>query len=178
MVVNARRRESASLLRGRPAGTGTDRQGNGERRSAFGAGARIVRKRNEDQRELPQAARRGRDEIRGSGAKRGKGAGGAVPAGEGMTPALHPSMTLADYLDCQQRKVDQALERWVPPASVPPETIHKAIRYSLFAGGKRIRPILCLEAAYACRDVSEGIESAACTLEVLPTYSLIHYDLP
>src|SRR5260370_28342453 len=146
MVVNARRRESASLLRGRPAGTGTDRQGNGKRRSAFGARTRIVRKRNEDQRELPQAARRGRDESRGSGAKRRQGAGGTVPAGEGMTPALHPSMTLADYLACQQRKVDQTLERWVPPASAPPETIHTAIRHSLVAGGKRIPPILCMQA--------------------------------
>jgi geranylgeranyl diphosphate synthase type II len=93
-------------------------------------------------------------------------------------PALDHSMTLSDYLACQQRKVDQALNHWVPSESAPPETIHKAMRYSLFAGGKRIRPILCMEAAHACRDVPEGIESAACTLEMIHTYSLIHDDLP
>jgi geranylgeranyl diphosphate synthase, type II len=87
-------------------------------------------------------------------------------------------MTLSEYLACQQRKVDQALDRWVPSESAPPETIHKAMRYSLFAGGKRIRPILCMEAAHACHDLPEGIESAACTLEMIHTYSLIHDDLP
>jgi geranylgeranyl diphosphate synthase type II len=92
--------------------------------------------------------------------------------------ALHHSMTLSDYLACQQRKVDQALNHWVPPESTPPETIHKAMRYSLFAGGKRIRPILCMEAAHACSDVPDGIDSAACTLEMIHTYSLIHDDLP
>jgi geranylgeranyl diphosphate synthase type II len=87
-------------------------------------------------------------------------------------------MTLSDYLACQQRKVDQALNRWVPSESAPPETIHRAMRYSLFAGGKRIRPILCMEAAHACSGAPDGIESAACTLEMIHTYSLIHDDLP
>ena len=72
-------------------------------------------------------------------------------------------MTLSEYLACQQRKVDEALNRWVPPENAAPETIHKAMRYSLFAGGKRIRPILCMEAAYAVCDVPHGVESAACT---------------
>jgi len=87
-------------------------------------------------------------------------------------------MNLSDYLACQQRKVDEALDRWVPGENEPPETIHKAMRYSLFAGGKRIRPILCMETAYACSDSADGIESVACTLELIHTYSLIHDDLP
>ncbi len=58
-------------------------------------------------------------------------------------------MSLRDYLAQQQKLVDAQLDRLVPPETQPPETIHRAMRYSLFAGGKRIRPILCLEAARA-----------------------------
>jgi geranylgeranyl diphosphate synthase, type II len=87
-------------------------------------------------------------------------------------------MILADYLLEQCRLVDAALDRWVPPASEPPENIHKAMRYSLFAGGKRIRPILCLSAATAVGGSISGVEDAACTLEMIHTYSLIHDDLP
>jgi len=87
-------------------------------------------------------------------------------------------MNISDYVACQQRKIDEALNRWVPPETTPPQTIHKAMRYSLFAGGKRVRPILCAEAAYAVCDDPDGIESAACTLEMIHTYSLIHDDLP
>jgi geranylgeranyl diphosphate synthase, type II len=87
-------------------------------------------------------------------------------------------MTLAEYLTCQQRRIDRALQHWVPPESTPPKSIHKAMRYSLFAGGKRIRPILCIAAAEAVSDSPDGIESAACTLELIHTYSLIHDDLP
>jgi geranylgeranyl diphosphate synthase type II len=87
-------------------------------------------------------------------------------------------MTLAEYVARQQARVDAALERWVPPAATLPESIHKAMRYSLFAGGKRIRPILCMAAAEAVSDLAAGIESCACTLELIHTYSLIHDDLP
>ena len=87
-------------------------------------------------------------------------------------------MTLTEYVARQQTRVDQALERWVPPQSTLPESIHKAMRYSLFAGGKRIRPILCMAAAEAVSDSPVGIESCACTLELIHTYSLIHDDLP
>jgi geranylgeranyl diphosphate synthase type II len=87
-------------------------------------------------------------------------------------------MTLAEYLACQQRRVDAALRHWVPPESTPPKSIHKAMRYSLFAGGKRIRPVLCIAAAEAVSSSPDGIESAACTLELIHTYSLIHDDLP
>jgi len=87
-------------------------------------------------------------------------------------------MNLRDYLAEQQKLVDAELDRLVPPESTAPETIHRAMRYSLFAGGKRIRPILCMEAARAVSDAPEGIAACACSLELIHTYSLIHDDLP
>ncbi len=87
-------------------------------------------------------------------------------------------MNLRDYLASRQRLVDSELDRLVPPESTAPETIHRAMRYSLFAGGKRIRPILCMEAASAAGDDSAGVAAAACALELIHTYSLIHDDLP
>jgi geranylgeranyl diphosphate synthase type II len=87
-------------------------------------------------------------------------------------------MIPADYLAAHQAVVDEALRRWVPPEMEPPETIHRAMRYSLFAGGKRIRPVLCISAADAISGAVDGVENAACTLELIHTYSLIHDDLP
>ncbi len=87
-------------------------------------------------------------------------------------------MTLDDYITAQQKKVDDALQRWVPPETESPTTIHRAMRYSLFAGGKRIRPLLAMAAADAVSDAPLCVESAACALELIHTYSLIHDDLP
>lgn len=87
-------------------------------------------------------------------------------------------MTLAEYMAAQQKAVDAALDRWVPPQDENPATIHNAMRYSLFAGGKRIRPLLAIAAAQAVSDAPVGIESCACALEMIHTYSLIHDDLP
>ncbi len=82
------------------------------------------------------------------------------------------------YLAGQQERIDAMLDRLTPLETAPPETIHKAMRYSLFAGGKRIRPILCVEAAKAIADQMDGVEAAAASLEMVHTYSLIHDDLP
>lgn len=87
-------------------------------------------------------------------------------------------MSFREYLARQQELIDRELERLVPSENTPPETIHRAMRYSLFAGGKRVRPILCLEGARAICDSPRGIETAACALEFVHTYSLIHDDLP
>jgi geranylgeranyl diphosphate synthase type II len=87
-------------------------------------------------------------------------------------------MTLAEYMAAQQKAVDVALDCWVPPEIENPATIHSAMRYSLFAGGKRIRPLLAIAAAQAVSDAPIGIESCACALEMIHTYSLIHDDLP
>jgi len=87
-------------------------------------------------------------------------------------------MNLPDYIAFQQKRVDSALDRWVPEESQDPSIIHKAMRYSLFAGGKRVRPLLTIAAAEAVSDSTEGVENAACALELIHTYSLIHDDLP
>jgi geranylgeranyl diphosphate synthase, type II len=87
-------------------------------------------------------------------------------------------MNLREYLGQQQKLVDAELDRLVPAESVAPETIHRAMRYSLFAGGKRIRPILCMEAARTISDRVDGVAACACSLELIHTYSLIHDDLP
>ncbi|HEV8383527.1 MAG TPA: farnesyl diphosphate synthase [Candidatus Acidoferrales bacterium] len=78
--------------------------------------------------------------------------------------------------DCQA--VEQALERLLPGESTPPPSIHRAMRYSVFAGGKRVRPILCLEAARIFSDDIASALTAGCALEFIHTYSLIHDDLP
>ena len=74
--------------------------------------------------------------------------------------------------------MDAELDRLVPPEDCAAETIHRAMRYSLFAGGKRIRPILCMEAAHAVFGRCRRVVAAACALELIHTYSLIHDDLP
>jgi len=87
-------------------------------------------------------------------------------------------MPLKEFLAGEVRRIDEALDRLTPAATVAPETIHRAMRYSLFAGGKRIRPILCLQAAAAICDDAPGAIDAGCALEMIHTYSLIHDDLP
>jgi len=87
-------------------------------------------------------------------------------------------MDLKKYLTSRQRRIDHALARYLPKANVRPATIHKAMRYSLFAGGKRLRPILCLAAAEAVGADLQDAMPAACALEMIHTYSLIHDDLP
>ena len=87
-------------------------------------------------------------------------------------------MPLKEFLAEEVRRVDGALDRLTPPESAPPATIHRAMRYSLFAGGKRIRPILCLQGAAAISDHAPAALDAGCALEMIHTYSLIHDDLP
>jgi len=85
---------------------------------------------------------------------------------------------LEEYLATRTACVNQALDRFLPPASAKPATIHRAMRYSLFAGGKRIRPALCLAAAAACGGDEFDALPLACAVECIHTYSLIHDDLP
>jgi geranylgeranyl diphosphate synthase, type II len=87
-------------------------------------------------------------------------------------------MNLKGYLRSRQKEIDRALDRYLPKATVKPATLHKAMRYSLFAGGKRLRPILCLAAAEACHGKIENALPLACALECIHTYSLVHDDLP
>jgi geranylgeranyl diphosphate synthase, type II len=87
-------------------------------------------------------------------------------------------MPLTEFLATEAGRIDAALDRLTPPESTHPETIHRAMRYSLFAGGKRIRPILCLQGAAAIADDAPGAMEAGCAIEMIHTYSLIHDDLP
>lgn len=88
------------------------------------------------------------------------------------------SFDLKAYLSEKRRFVDEALERFFPASSGLEKTVVEAARYSLFAGGKRLRPILCLAAADVAGGSPEAVMPAACALEMVHTYSLIHDDLP
>jgi len=88
------------------------------------------------------------------------------------------SFDLQTYLADRTEAVNRALGRFLPRASTRPATIHKAMRYSLFAGGKRLRPALCLAAAEACGGSVDDAMPLACAVECIHTYSLIHDDLP
>lgn len=84
-----------------------------------------------------------------------------------------------EYLKQKRLEVDALLHEYLPPESDFPQKLHQAMRYSVLAGGKRIRPILCLTSYYACGgDNAAIINPAACSLELVHTYSLIHDDLP
>src|SRR5881392_3042787 len=93
--------------------------------------------------------------------------------------ASNPStatMNLKAYLRSRQKEIDRALDRYLPKPKTKPMTLHRAMRYSLFAGGKRLRPILCLAAAEACRGNVDTALPLACAVECIHTYSLVHDD--
>ncbi len=85
---------------------------------------------------------------------------------------------LNSYLMLQQELINKSLNEFLPAESAFPERIHSAMRYSVFAGGKRLRPILTLAAAEAVGGIKDSVVRVACAIEFLHTYSLIHDDLP
>jgi geranylgeranyl diphosphate synthase type II len=85
---------------------------------------------------------------------------------------------LKAYLAGRAALVDAALDGFLPKPDIRPATIHQAMRYAVFAGGKRLRPVLCLAAAEACGGEVEAALPAACAVELMHTYSLVHDDLP
>ena len=87
-------------------------------------------------------------------------------------------MNLKSYLVTRQKLIDRALDRYMPKANTKPSTLHRAMRYSLFGGGKRLRPILCLAAAETCHGKINDALPLACAVECIHTYSLVHDDLP
>jgi geranylgeranyl diphosphate synthase, type II len=87
-------------------------------------------------------------------------------------------MDLEAYLKERSGWIDAALEQRLPPGEERPQTLHRAMRHSIFAGGKRLRPILCLAAAEACGAPAERAINLGVALECLHTYTLIHDDLP
>lgn len=87
-------------------------------------------------------------------------------------------MDLKTYLAARSSEVDVAMDAFLPKAKERPATIHAAMRYSVFAGGKRLRPVLCLAAAEACGGEISHALAPACAVELMHTYSLVHDDLP
>ncbi|MBC8103546.1 MAG: polyprenyl synthetase family protein [Cytophagales bacterium] len=89
-----------------------------------------------------------------------------------------PDFDFSRYVRDRARLVNDALDRYTPTDSVHPTVLHAAMRYSLFAGGKRIRPLLCIASAEALGGTTEDVLPTACALEMVHTFSLIHDDLP
>ena len=87
-------------------------------------------------------------------------------------------MNLNLYLEREKRLIDKALDKCLPPLEEYPPLIHKAMRYSVFPGGKRIRPVLLLASYRLCGGKIEDVLPAACAIELIHSYSLIHDDLP
>ena len=87
-------------------------------------------------------------------------------------------LDLKSYLSQRCQYIDAVLDRLIPSVETPPATLHKAMRHSVFAGGKRLRPILTLAAAETVGGSKESATFAGCAVECLHTYSLIHDDLP
>jgi geranylgeranyl diphosphate synthase, type II len=85
---------------------------------------------------------------------------------------------LEQFLGASTASVNAALDKFLPSEKTKPATIHKAMRYSLFAGGKRMRPAVCLAAAAACGGSEADAMPLACAVECIHTYSLVHDDLP
>ncbi|MFA5335475.1 MAG: polyprenyl synthetase family protein [Candidatus Omnitrophota bacterium] len=87
-------------------------------------------------------------------------------------------MKTADYLKVRGKAIDAALDACLPQENEYPKEIHRAMRYSVFSGGKRVRPILVLASCEACGGSIKDAMPAACAIELMHTYSLVHDDLP
>ena len=87
-------------------------------------------------------------------------------------------MRIKTYLRQRAKVIDRYLDRYLPPADRYPHIIHRALRYSVLNGGKRIRPIIAIEANRACGGRFADVVPVACALELIHTYSLVHDDLP
>ncbi|MBU4228615.1 polyprenyl synthetase family protein [bacterium] len=87
-------------------------------------------------------------------------------------------MNFKKYLENRKNIIDKALDEYLPPEEKSPSIIHKAMRYSVFSGGKRIRPILTFATAELFGKDTENVIKAACGIELIHTFSLIHDDLP
>lgn len=96
----------------------------------------------------------------------------------GAVSELENSFDIKAYLSQRKAIIDSALDSYLPAEDQQPATIHRAMRYSVFAGGKRLRPILMMAAAEAVGGSPTAVLPAACAMEMIHTYSLIHDDLP
>ena len=99
-------------------------------------------------------------------------------AARNRQPRTPPAFDLDQFLESRTARINKALDGFLPSENTKPATLHRAMRYSLFAGGKRLRPALCLAAASACGGDEKAALPYACAVECIHTYSLIHDDLP
>lgn len=97
---------------------------------------------------------------------------------ENQTKSKRQGFDLDQYVRTRVALVNSALDEYLPSERTKPATLYRAMRYSVFAGGKRVRPLLCLAAAGACGGAETDALPLACALECVHTYSLIHDDLP
>jgi geranylgeranyl diphosphate synthase type II len=95
-----------------------------------------------------------------------------------MEATVNRKMSLEAYLTARKEMVDKALDGYLPVRDGDSSEIVEAMRYSLFAGGKRLRPVLCMASAEAVGGSARAVLPVACALEMIQTYSLIHDDLP
>ncbi len=101
-----------------------------------------------------------------------------APETQRNMPASPSPMKVPTFFEENHGAIESALDRLLPAADAQPPTIHQAMRYSVFAGGKRLRPMLCLEASRVFSSEVQAALEAGCALEFIHTYSLIHDDLP
>ncbi len=96
---------------------------------------------------------------------------------ESSTQPVVPA-ELREFLARERERVDTALDAVVPAATTPPTELHEGMRHAVFAGGKRLRPLLVIAGANACGAAADEVMAAACAVELIHTYSLVHDDLP
>jgi geranylgeranyl diphosphate synthase type II len=82
------------------------------------------------------------------------------------------------YMETRRKKIEDALDRYLPEQDTAPVSLNESVRYSVFSGGKRFRPLLCMASCEACEGTSDAVLPVACAIEMIHTYSLIHDDLP
>jgi len=87
-------------------------------------------------------------------------------------------VTVSEYMELQKKRVNEYLDTYLPPETTEPEVIHKAVRYSVFSGGKRFRASLCIASFETFGGDGDGVLPVAAGIELIHTYSLIHDDLP
>lgn len=87
-------------------------------------------------------------------------------------------MDIKDYIVNKKKIIDKALDKYLPSGSVKPQIIHRAMRYSVFPGGKRIRPILTIAGFEACGGKDNSVIPVACGIELVHSYTLVHDDMP
>ena len=97
---------------------------------------------------------------------------------EADTAMSDPTGSFADWVSAVQHRTESALDRFLPQATIAPARLHDAMRYAVLGGGKRVRPLLCHAAGALSGASAEALDAAACAVEMIHAYSLVHDDMP